>query len=91
MATCDTPLEVLQCAHVVSRRYLATRWDPSNAVALCRRHHMQFTQDPLGWDDWVSERIGQEAYEKLKRRAREVTKVDYNQVLASLQSQEEDA
>lgn len=61
----------LQWAHVVSRRYRAVRWDPTNAVTLCAGHHMYFTPRPLEWDAWVIARIGADAYSALKRRALE--------------------
>ena len=43
---------LLQCAHVVSRRYRSVRWDGDNAVALCAAHHVWFTHHPLEWEDW---------------------------------------
>ena len=66
---CGEPTN-LQCAHLISRRYLAVRWDPGNAVALCVADHKRFTEDPLGWDAWCEERLGAEAWSRLKQRAR---------------------
>ena len=75
----------LQCAHIVSRRYGATRWCVDNAVALCARCHMKYTHDPLGWDDWVDERFGPGRLVQLKLRARQgVAKVDLAAVVESL-------
>src|SRR4029079_18440964 len=48
----------LQCAHVVSRTYRATRWrtdDPPGAVPLCGAHHVWFTHHPLEWIDFMGE------------------------------------
>lgn len=59
----------LQCAHIVSRRYRAVRWTPSNAVALCRGCHMFFTMRPLEWDVWVVKNIGATVYAGLKKQA----------------------
>lgn len=59
----------LQCAHLISRRYRATRWDPTNAVALCIRCHKRFTEHPLEWDLWCSVHLGQEGWESLRRQA----------------------
>lgn len=42
----------LQAAHVMSRRYMATRWDRANIMALCRTHHYMFTEHPLKWEQW---------------------------------------
>lgn len=65
---CGT-LNDLQCAHLVSRRYRATRWDPENAWALCRREHMYYTHHPIEWDDLLTDRLGEETYKWLKVRA----------------------
>ena len=40
----------LQCAHVISRRYHAVRWDGANAVAACAAHHLYGTFHPLEWE-----------------------------------------
>lgn len=74
-----------QCAHIVSRRYGATRWSMDNAVCLCAKCHMKYTHDPLGWEDWVDERFGPERLKGLKLRARAgVAKVDLEAVVKSL-------
>ena len=74
----------LQCAHIVSRRYNATRWSTDNAVCLCQKCHMKFTYDPLGWEEWVEERFPGRLAE-LKVRARQgVAKVDLEAVVESL-------
>ena len=36
----------IQCAHIFSRRYAATRTDEENAVALCAGCHMRLTDRP---------------------------------------------
>lgn len=43
----------LQCAHIISRRYRAIRWDEANAMALCQAHHMFWTHRPLEWQAWL--------------------------------------
>jgi hypothetical protein len=45
-----------QCAHLVSRRYRATRWVPENATTLCQKCHMRFTHNPIAFEDWCEER-----------------------------------
>ena len=81
---CGSPYKV-QCAHVVSRRYHATRWLLANAMALCSRCHMKWTNDPLGWDLFIEERLGIAAYHELKRMAMAgVRHLDYEAILASL-------
>ena len=81
---CGSPYRI-QAAHIVSRRYHATRWLMANCVALCSSCHVKWTHDPLGWDAWVDERIGVDAYLELKRIARQgVSHIDYDSILASL-------
>lgn len=41
-----------QCAHIVSRRYMALRWSDHNALCLCAAHHTYYTHHPLEWEQW---------------------------------------
>ena len=74
----------LQCAHVVSRRYMGVRWSPENAVTLCRNHHVFYTHRPLEWAAWVDVFMGAEEHRQLKLRALAITKVDYAEVAMRL-------
>lgn len=47
----------LQCAHKISRRYLATRWKKANAVALCSKCHLWQTHNPLEGDAFFDELV----------------------------------
>jgi hypothetical protein len=47
----------IQCCHVISRRYRATRWLNSNAVPMCAAHHMFFTHHPLEWRDFIEAKL----------------------------------
>ena len=74
---CDTG-HVLQCAHIVSRRYLRVRYDDDNAVALCLGHHKKFTEDPLRWDEFVTSHLMTPTqYEELKTRALRGPELDW--------------
>ena len=75
----------LQCAHIMSRVYRATRWSWDNALCLCAAHHLWWTHHPLEWHEFVEDKIGEQAYEALRRRARQVTQVDYAEVLRSME------
>lgn len=44
---------VLQCAHIIPRRYETIRVHPDNAIALCAGHHVYYTHRPLEWEAWV--------------------------------------
>ena len=73
-----------QCAHIVSRRYRATRWSAENAVTLCKRDHMRWTHDPLGWEAWVEERFpGKLAQIKVRARAG-VERTDFDELCEAL-------
>lgn len=60
---------VLQCAHGFSRRYRATRWDERNAWCLCASHHKKYTEDPIGWDDWLRAEWGEALYSEMRALA----------------------
>jgi hypothetical protein len=80
-------VRLIQCGHLVSRRYRATRWAEDNAVALCSRCHMRWTHDPLGWEAWCDERWPGRL-SMLKRVARaKAGWVDYVGLAESLTSQ----
>ena len=73
-----------QTAHLVSRRYHATRWTLDNACCLCSACHVKFTHRPIEWEDWIEERFPGRLAE-LKERAREgVRWIDYESILARL-------
>ncbi len=56
----------LDCAHIFSRRNLATRYHPKNAVALCRSCHMFYTEHPFDWCEWVKDEFGEKPIAKLR-------------------------
>lgn len=76
----------LQCAHLISRRYKATRWLEGNAACLCKAHHVYWTHNPLEWDEWCGIQLGAIEWDELKRIAREGGKTDYPEVLARLKA-----
>lgn len=81
--TTDCPLTT---SHIVSRTYSATRCLPLNAQCLCYTCHAEFTIWPRTFSHWITETIGSEAYDELKRKAETVTKVDWYQELLRLQA-----
>lgn len=44
----------LQCAHIDSRRYLRIRWERLNALCLCARCHLRYTDRPLEFAEFVA-------------------------------------
>lgn len=75
-----------QCAHIVSRRYRATRWSPDNAVCLCQACHMKYTFRPLEWEAWVEERFPGRLVQLKQRALVGVAKVDYAAVCDALRA-----
>ena len=48
----------LDAAHIIPRRYLATRWDVKNGMTLCRRHHEPMHAQPTAfWDAMRADRM----------------------------------
>lgn len=76
--------EWLQTAHIISRRYAATRCDLRNAWCLCARCHRRLTDWPREHSHYITETIGTELYEELRQKAETVSKVDWEQVYESL-------
>jgi len=59
----------LQCAHIVSRSYSATRVDLDNSYCLCAGCHMYFNKWPVEFGIFVFDTIGKDAYIALRQRA----------------------
>lgn len=68
--------------HIFSRTNHSTRWDIENGIALCAGHHtfsstFSAHKAPIEFSEWVKEYRGQEWYERLRLKAREIApKVD---------------
>lgn len=76
--------ENLQCAHIISRKYSATRTDLRNAYCLCAKDHFYFTNWPREFSRFVTEHTGSELYDELKLKAETVTKVKWDTELERL-------
>ncbi len=74
----------LQCAHIISRLYSATRTDTRNAWCLCATCHYRFTGWPREHSHFITETIGSEVYDELKAKAETVTKMDWDAELVRL-------
>lgn len=59
----------LQCAHLISRRYAATRTDETNAWCLCAACHRRLTEHPDEHMAFVGETVGLAVFEALKAKA----------------------
>lgn len=81
-------VDALQCSHFVSRRYLAVRFNPLNAEALCARCHKFMTERPLEADEWARSQLGIHPYAELRRLALAGGIPDYVAVIARLEGKE---
>jgi len=72
----------LQAMHLISRRYLATRYDPANGRAGCGAHHMWLEEHPLEHDLWCEQVLGAAVYDELKARAMIGGRPDYASIVA---------
>lgn len=76
-----------QCAHLISRRYLAVRWDLDNAWCLCAACHKRYTEDPLAWLALMEDTFGREAWRMRVQQARIPTRPDLSMVRLALAEQ----
>lgn len=80
----------LQCAHIISRKYLGTRWDEQGSLALCVGCHHWQHQNPLENALWLEEKFGLEYLKELRDKAQvyagRIKRVDYEELVASLQA-----
>ena len=74
----------LQWTHLISRGYLAVRYDDDNSVAMCQGAHMFYTKRPLEWEDWRIAFLGQARWDALRARAKRGGIPDYEQIIADL-------
>ena len=74
----------LQCAHIISRRYSATRTNLDNAWCLCAKCHMRLTEWPREHSHFITETIGGEKYDELRQLAETPTKVSWEEELLRL-------
>ena len=58
--------ETFDCCHIMGRRSVALRWHPDNALGMCRKCHMFFTEHPFDWSDFCRERFGEERVAELR-------------------------
>jgi hypothetical protein len=79
----------LQAAHIFSRRYLVTRYDPLNAVCLDAKCHMWAHQNPVEFVEWLREYLGSDVYEELRYTAKtKILKPDYQEIIEQIKNKE---
>lgn len=66
----------LQCSHFHGRAKQVVRYDEDNAAGLCAGCHMYFTSHPLEHLEWFKQQLGEEKFDMLNSRMRDMSKVD---------------
>lgn len=75
----------LQCAHYFGRRNRRLRYDPQNSITLCYSCHIFWAhKEPHEFVEWFREKFPKN-YEYLLKVRNEVEKIDYEEVIESLQ------
>jgi len=75
----------LQCAHVLSRRHLQTRWDFENGLCLCTKCHLFWAhKEPHEFVRWFDDKFGGRLYDELKKRANKTKNFNYEEKYAEL-------
>ena len=62
----EADIKKLQCAHIITRRRVATRTRLSNAFCLCSGCHLYFGVWPVEFTRFVFMKIGETTYDALK-------------------------
>lgn len=74
----------LQAAHIMRRRYAATRTDEANAWCLCASCHFRIDGHADEFMELVEATIGRAEFDRLKAKAQTVTKVNWRAEVARL-------
>lgn len=73
----------LSCAHIISRTYMATRWDQDNALCLCSGCHLFWHKEPILASRWLEQKWPGR-FDKLNLKRQAITKVDLQNVFLML-------
>lgn len=77
---CFSQAKRLNSHHLVSRRYIQTRYNLSNGISLCVGCHFYAHQNSLEFSKWVIEKKGEDWYNRLQLKKQALTKVDLKMV-----------
>lgn len=67
--------QMMDCAHVFSRKHRSTRWTVANAVCLCRSCHQKMADRPLVFAELVRKWLGADAYDALMLKHNQPKKI----------------
>lgn len=80
----------LHCSHIFSRRHTITRWEPLNAVAHCYSCHQYLGGNPVIFEDWARQYLGDYTLDMLiekHHRTIKLTKKDKIEIYAHMKSE----
>jgi len=80
----------LDCSHIFSRRHIATRWHPDNAVAHCFTCHQRLGENPVEFNRWAEDFLGKgllDVVEELKNSICKMTKADKEDLYKHLKAE----
>lgn len=83
---CGRSDRALECAHIVGRRFAATRTDEHNAWALCHGCHSYLTENPFEHVLLAIRTLGDDGYRALLAKAYAGSKMKWDVELARLQA-----
>ena len=76
----------VQAHHIFTRTYKSTRWDIDNGVALCYKHHFYLAHSKFEeFRDFLIELMGEEQYENLKTKSKQIVKPILEDIHAELE------
>lgn len=78
--------EWLQCAHINSRRFNATRVDIRNAFCLCASCHRFYTDYPREFSHFITDTWAADYYDQMFHDSRTGTKVNWDDELDNLKA-----
>ena len=79
--------EGLQVAHFWGRRYRSIRFDESNVCPLCFSCHQYFHENPLEYVEFFRKYLGEEGFDLLQARMRQIGKIDREAIRLYLQEE----
>ena len=84
--------QYLNSHHIFSRSNFSVRWDTSNGVCLCSGHHVLCNDSahkaPADFVEWVKKYRGEDWYEDLRVKAKDIWHGDIDTVMECLKEME---
>ena len=67
---CASEDRQMHLAHIFGRRAKSVRWDTLNGLCLCSYCHREFTENPLDFEKWLRDYVGQGYLDILNEKRR---------------------